>query len=209
MNTKISYMYRDAANYKIHCEEVVKGEIRDEDREDLFENHPTELEEFYPATIGFKAPTFVTEGYKPYPDDPDTHEISDITLTESEPTVNMTVEDFVARVRSGFTSRPAFVVTKFGIILKEKPADEGLTVAEITEMLNKLDLSQQIFPVDIESKDSNSCALGFVTSEAYEAIDYDIRELDGFLKVRLFDTDSTTDFRSEYIFHDVRVHLSR
>ena len=27
MNTKINYMYRDAANYKIHCEEVVKGEI--------------------------------------------------------------------------------------------------------------------------------------------------------------------------------------
>lgn len=75
MNTKISYMYRDAANYKIHCEEVVKGEIRDEDREDLFENHPLELEEFYPATVGFKAPAFVTEGYKPYPDDPDTHEV--------------------------------------------------------------------------------------------------------------------------------------
>ena len=50
----------------------------------------------------------------------------------------MTVEDFVARVRSGFTSRPAFVVTKFGIILKEKPADEGLTVSEVTDMLRYL-----------------------------------------------------------------------
>ena len=38
MNTKINYMYRDAANYKIHCEEVVKGEIDEKVCEEILED---------------------------------------------------------------------------------------------------------------------------------------------------------------------------
>ena len=208
MNTRIRYMYRDGANHIIQCEEVVKGEISKEICEDLFENHSAELEEFYPMTIGFKAPTFVAEGFKPYPNDPDTHEIKSIALTESGPTVNLSVEDFVARVKSGFISRPAFIETKFGIVLKKKNAAEGLSISEVTEMLNKLNLKGKILPLCIESKSSSACAFGFITDEAYEAIDYDIRVLEDFLEVRLFRENTTKDFCREYIFHGIQTHIS-
>ena len=40
MNTKINYMYRDAANYKIRCEEVVKGEIDEKVCKEILEDIP-------------------------------------------------------------------------------------------------------------------------------------------------------------------------
>ena len=91
---------------------------------------------------------------------------------------------------------------------KEKAAAEGLSISEITEMLDKLNLKGKIFPLSIESKWSSACALGFITDEAYEAIDYDIRVLEDFLAVRLFEADTTKDFCREYIFHGIQIHLS-
>ena len=99
MNTIVHYMYRDAANYKIHCKEIVKGELDEIDRKDLFENYEEAIEFFYPEKIGFKAPTFVSEGYRPYEDDPDSHEIVDFELTDERPTVDLTIDDVLAYLR--------------------------------------------------------------------------------------------------------------
>ncbi len=99
MNTKICYMYRDAANYKIHCEEVIAGEIDEAKKEEFFENYS--MDEFYPSQIGFKAPTFVTEGYKPYPDDPEWHEVVDFLPTDEKTTVDMTITEFMEAIRNG------------------------------------------------------------------------------------------------------------
>ena len=106
MNTKINYMYRDAANYKIHCEEVVKGEIDEKVCEEILED--MDCEPFYPTNIGFRAPTFVSQGYKPYDDDPDCHELYDLELTDEEPTVGMTAEEFVEAFRSGKISERSY-----------------------------------------------------------------------------------------------------
>ena len=104
MNTKVLYMYRDAANYKIHCEEVVRGEIDDKTKEELLEY--SDCRPFYPNAIGFSADNFVTEGYAPYPDDPDFHELCDFELTDEEATVDMSIEEFVNAVKSGVTQNP-------------------------------------------------------------------------------------------------------
>lgn len=104
MNTKIKYMYRDGANYKIHCEQIVAGEIDENTCEEILEQ--MDCEPFYPANIGFDAPTFVTLGYDTYPDDPDYHELSDFELTDEEPTVPVSAEEFVAAFNSGILSQP-------------------------------------------------------------------------------------------------------
>ena len=103
MNTRISYMYRDAANYKIHLEEVIAGEMTQEMQDRFFEKYD-ELDPFYPANLGFKADTFVTRGYAPYDDDPDCHEIEGFDLVRAKPTVNMTVEEFLAAFESGLAT---------------------------------------------------------------------------------------------------------
>ena len=97
MNTKISYMYRDAANYKIFIEEIVTGEVPSEyvnDLEDQFDKN-VDLEEFYPARLGLNADTFVDRGYAPYDDDPTCHELMCMEYTTEPATVKMTAADIV------------------------------------------------------------------------------------------------------------------
>ena len=98
-NTKVVYLYRDAANYKIHCEEIICGSISKEQEKELFDRYVKE--EFYPASIGFSAPTFVTLGYRPYSDDPDFHELIGLEPTDREATVPLSTEEFMGAIKSG------------------------------------------------------------------------------------------------------------
>ena len=203
LNTKIHYIYRDAANYKLSCDEIVRGCVDKEKLECLLEEYP--VDEFYPANIGFKAPNFVTEGYKPYPDDPDSHEIVDFEITSALPTVEMTIEEFIAAIEDGTATSKR----KFDLVLKEKPLDTGLTVLDIREMVCRIDTSQTLFPLDIQSEESSSSAIGFITGSAFERIDYDEKKLADFLRETLFCTDSTQALLPEYHHLDLRIHLSR
>ena len=203
LNTKIHYIYRDAANYKIYCEEVVRGCVDEKKLECILEEYP--LDEFYPANIGFNAPTFVTQGYKSYPDDPNSHEIVDIELTTESSTVDMTIEEFIAAIEDG----TATISKRFDLVLKEKPLDSGLTVSEIMEMVFRIDASESLFPLDIQSEESGSSAIGFITGSAFEQIDYDEKKLMDFLRETLFCTDSSQTMRPEYHYLDLKIHLSR
>lgn len=97
-NTRVDYMYRDGANYKLHLHEVVSGRVPAADTEpgwmerDGIKGDP---ERFYPAEIGFDSSTFTSEGYQPYDDDPDCHELCGVCYTDEEPTVGMTAEELV------------------------------------------------------------------------------------------------------------------
>ena len=104
MNTKIHYIYRDAANFKIHLEEVVKGTAKAQQIEDMFED--CVVDEFYPEKIGFRSDTFETIGYARYDDDPDFHEIIDIEPVADAPTVDMTIEDFLEHMYSVYGINP-------------------------------------------------------------------------------------------------------
>lgn len=203
LNTKIHYIYRDAANYKISCDEVVRGCVDKEKLDSILEEYPMDV--FYPANIGFKAPTFVTEGYKSYPDDPDSHEIVDFEFTSEPPTVEMTIEQFIAAIEDG----TATTTRKFDLVLKEKPLDTGLTVSELMEMMFRIDTSESLFPLDIQSEESNSSAIGFISAAAFERIDYDEKKLMEFLQETLFLTDSSQELQPEYHHLDLRIHLSR
>lgn len=99
MNTEVRYIYRDGANYKLHFSVILSGEISEDVWEKL--DNTVYLDEFYPAKLGLPDDTFVTQGYAEYPDDPDNHEIIGWELTDKEPTVDCTAEDFVRSLLNG------------------------------------------------------------------------------------------------------------
>ena len=94
-NTKISYIYRDASNYKIWEYVVLKGTLNPKEHQafiDLINKDDT----FFPEHFGLNAPTFVGLGYAPYDDDPKYHELMGIEAVEQPATSEMTIQEFVA-----------------------------------------------------------------------------------------------------------------
>lgn len=105
MNTRITYMYRDGANYKLRAEAILAGSLTQEEIDEIFDKTQDELLRdchfFYPGNIGLPAPTFESEGYKAYEDDPDWHELLEVYPTENEVDVAVTAKDFLEAVRNG------------------------------------------------------------------------------------------------------------
>lgn len=95
-NTKLWYMYRDAANYKVHTDVVLTGEMTPEQWETIL-SCCEDREYFAPAKVGLEARDFVAIGYAPYDDDPELFEIVEYSHTDLKPTVQMTVEELVAK----------------------------------------------------------------------------------------------------------------
>ena len=59
---------------------------------------------------------------------------------------------------------------KYDVVLIEKPFFEGISFLEIKSLFNLL-LTGEVYPIDIQS-DCQSSAMGFITSEASDKIDY-------------------------------------
>ena len=101
MNTKISYLYRDADNYKVGNTAVVAGEISEEDRQYIFGHCLDDDEWFIPHKVGLPEKTFADLGYK-YDADADHpyFELESMELTDEQPTVNVTAEQLVERFKA-------------------------------------------------------------------------------------------------------------
>lgn len=95
-NTKLWYMYRDAANYKVHTDVVLAGEMTEEQWKTIL-SCCDDGEYFAPAKVGLEARDFVAIGYKPYDDDPELFEIVEYSHTDLAPTVQMTVKELVTK----------------------------------------------------------------------------------------------------------------
>lgn len=95
MNTRISYLYRDADNYKMHHEEVLRGEITPQQLMTIV-CCLNEKEYFIPHQVGLPEIRFeqVTESDHPWfelcPE-------QDFSSTNAEPTIEMTVDELVER----------------------------------------------------------------------------------------------------------------
>ena len=81
------------------------------------------------------------------------------------------------------------------LILKELPIDDGLFPSDILGMIGQMPEKTELFPLDIEDETGQNHAVGFITHEAYDAIDYDIRRIYEPVKTELFDKDSTCSDR--------------
>jgi hypothetical protein len=92
-------MYRDAANYKVHTDVVLAGAMTEEQWQTIL-SCCDDGEFFAPNKVGLEARDFVSLGYAPYEDDPELFEIVEYSLTDLAPTVQMTVEELVAKFQA-------------------------------------------------------------------------------------------------------------
>lgn len=95
MNTLVYYLYRDGSNYKVHNEVVLKGEITPEQISAIAESLDSG-ENFIPSQVGLPERRFEnwTEDDGPWFElDPNTA----FSCTEQESTVEMTVDELVAK----------------------------------------------------------------------------------------------------------------
>ena len=88
MNTKISYMYRDASNYKAHREIVVEGELSLSEIEGVLEDG----ENFIPYQVGVEE---LQEELTSFPSEDDHvwHELVAVEATSNEPTEVISAEE--------------------------------------------------------------------------------------------------------------------
>jgi hypothetical protein len=91
MNTKITYLYRDAGNYKTRGEEVIEGTLT------LCQLTPflIDTEFFIPHDIGLP-------NLQPHPwneDDHDLHTVEEMKATQNKPTVDISAETLLSNFR--------------------------------------------------------------------------------------------------------------
>ena len=85
----------------------------------------------------------------------------------------------------------------------QKPLDEGITVAEITELVGKLEC-EQVIP--IEAQANSSCAIGFISLDAAEELDYDYDNLIRNVSEVIEDMDNETEY-GNYDFDGFPVYI--
>lgn len=98
---------------------------------------------------------------------------------------------------------------KYDVVLIEKPFFEGISFLEIKSLFNLL-LTDEVYPIEIQSN-CESSAMGFITSEAADKIDYAYGTNTFFAN---FITDILNDMENEsedhtYEFRGLKIWLGR
>lgn len=98
---------------------------------------------------------------------------------------------------------------KYDVVLIEKPFFEGISFLEIKSLFNLL-LTDEVYPIEIQSN-CESSAMGFITSEAADKIDYAYETNTYFAN---FITDILDDMKNEsedhiYEFKGLKIWLGR
>ena len=104
---------------------------------------------------------------------------------------------------------------KFGIALIEKYGINGLNKDDIyllygltSDVFNNG--SQEVFPIELEAREHESVAMGFITPKAAEILDYDYESsgLHGFIASILDDMSQETADKT-YQFKGIDIYLTR
>ena len=96
---------------------------------------------------------------------------------------------------------------KYGIALIEKPLDKGICRSEVMDLFDRLE-KPEAFPLEIEEE--ASVAMGFITPDAAESLNYDYKGsgLKYFIGNILADMESEPESR-EYEFAGIKIWLER
>ena len=84
-------------------------------------------------------------------------------------------------------------MNKFDIALKQMPVEDGITKSDIIELLDIMK-SEEVLPLDIDGE--NACAVGFLTIETADAINFNYHELIEFIRNILNDVDNESEDES-------------
>ena len=98
---------------------------------------------------------------------------------------------------------------KFDIVLIEREGECGLQKSEIIALLEKVN-GEEMYPIEILSDNVESCAMGFITREAANELDFDYIEsgLNKFVTNILDDMENETE-TGEYQFNGLAILLTR
>jgi|InofroStandDraft_1065614.scaffolds.fasta_scaffold13684_5 hypothetical protein len=94
-----------------------------------------------------------------------------------------------------------------GVCLMEKPGEYGLNGADISRMMQELG-EAEVYPVEFPAAGHESSAMGFITAECAEVLEYDYQELAKYIAGILDDMDKETE-DGLYLFHGFTIMLSR
>ena len=97
---------------------------------------------------------------------------------------------------------------KYVIVLREKPGAWGLTKKDVMELYDMLD-GEEAFTLELEPEFVESSAMGFITPEAAEALEYEYKTgLREFVANILDDMENESE-DGTYEYKGIRIHLSR
>lgn len=97
---------------------------------------------------------------------------------------------------------------EFGIALKEKEIMSGLTRNDIIELFDMLN-NVEAYPIELEAREHECSAMGFITPEVAELFNYDYEEsgLHDFIANILDDMENESD-DCDYEFKGIKIWLS-
>ena len=101
--------------------------------------------------------------------------------------------------------------SNYELVLLEKPGTEGLSAEECKSLIDiKLKSIDGIYPIELEAYEHECSAMGFITSEAANKVDYDYESsgLHQFIASILDDMGNESK-TCEYEFKGIRIWLSR
>lgn len=95
----------------------------------------------------------------------------------------------------------------FGIALKQKVSTEGLNRSEIMDLYDML-AGVQVFPIELEAYCSECSAMGFISVDAAEMLDYDYEAsgLHNYIASVLDDVNLETE-NFEYEFKGIHIWM--
>ena len=95
----------------------------------------------------------------------------------------------------------------YDIVLIEKPACDGITITEIESLYSMLK-NIEAYPIELEAKEHECSAMGFLTPEAAEILDYDYNDLRDFVASILDDMQKENE-NHQYSFKNLQIYLCR
>ena len=98
---------------------------------------------------------------------------------------------------------------KYDLVLKEKEFITGLEKNEVMELFELLP-DAEIYPIELQAKEHECSAMGFITREAAKIMDYDYTTsgLYDFI-ANILDNMNNESQSCEYEFCGIRIYMSR
>lgn len=97
----------------------------------------------------------------------------------------------------------------YGIVLREKELICGLSRNDVIDLFDMLE-DAEAYPIELEAREHECSAMGFITPDTAELLDYDYETsgLHDFIANILDDMDRESE-NHEYAFKGIRIWLSR
>ena len=98
---------------------------------------------------------------------------------------------------------------EFDITLREVQGVNGLTRNDVIDLFDMLN-NEMVYPIELEAREHESVAMGFISPKAAESLDYDYEKsgLHDFIASILDDMNNEFD-TCEYQFKNTKIWLSR